>query len=154
MHQRACQSTPAYRGAAPIHWAVMNGEQETGVMTMQMDAGLDTGDILLSARTPVGPNETAGDLWDRLSGMGATLLIDTLDQLDSLTLNRKTMRWPLTHRSWTSLWAALTGMETPSKFTIAFGERSHGPVRIRSSAVNHLRSNKPVWWMEQVGLDK
>lgn len=76
---------PAYRGAAPIHWAVINGEEETGVMTMQMDAGLDTGDILLSARTDIGPHETAGELWERLSGMGAQLLIETLDRLDSLT---------------------------------------------------------------------
>ena len=73
---------PAYRGAAPIHWAVINGEEETGVMTMQMDAGLDTGDILLSARTDIGPHETAGELWERLSGMGAQLLIETLDRLD------------------------------------------------------------------------
>jgi methionyl-tRNA formyltransferase len=75
---------PRYRGAAPIHWAVMNGETETGVATMQMDVGLDTGDVLLEARTPIGPEETAGDLWDRLSGMGAELLIRTLDQLESI----------------------------------------------------------------------
>jgi methionyl-tRNA formyltransferase len=75
---------PRYRGAAPIHWAVMNGETETGVATMQMDVGLDTGDVLLESRTPIGPEETAGDLWERLSAMGAELLIETLDRLESI----------------------------------------------------------------------
>ena len=73
---------PQYRGAAPIHWAVINGETETGVATMQMDIGLDTGDLFLKTRTPIGPDETAGDLWDRLSLMGAGLLIETLDGLE------------------------------------------------------------------------
>jgi methionyl-tRNA formyltransferase len=75
---------PKYRGAAPIHWAVMNGEKETGVATMQMDVGLDTGDVWMESRTPIGPDETAGVLWDRLSHMGADLLLQTLDQLDDL----------------------------------------------------------------------
>ena len=75
---------PKYRGAAPIHWAVMRGETETGVATMQMDAGLDTGDVLLESRTDIGPDETAGDLWNRLSHMGADLLIRTLNDLDSI----------------------------------------------------------------------
>ena len=73
---------PQYRGAAPIHWAVMNGETETGVATMQMDIGLDTGDVFMTSRTPIGPDETAGDLWDRLSLMGAELLLETLDGLE------------------------------------------------------------------------
>ncbi|MDD3261461.1 MAG: methionyl-tRNA formyltransferase [Oscillospiraceae bacterium] len=75
---------PAYRGAAPIQWSVLNGEKETGVTTMYMAEGLDTGDILLQEKTAIGPQETAGQLHDRLSQMGAELLVRTLDELDSL----------------------------------------------------------------------
>jgi len=75
---------PKYRGAAPIQWALIEGESETGICTMQMDAGLDTGDVLLRRATPVAPNENGPALWARLSLMGAEVLVDTLRQLDSL----------------------------------------------------------------------
>jgi len=73
---------PAYRGAAPINWAIINGEQETGVTTMRIDARVDTGDILLQKRTPILPDMNAGTLHDILAEMGAGLLIDTLDGLE------------------------------------------------------------------------
>ena len=76
---------PKYRGAAPIAWAIIRGETETGVSIMQMDEGMDTGPVLLTARTPIGPEETAGDLTPRLAELGARTLIDALDRLDSLT---------------------------------------------------------------------
>jgi methionyl-tRNA formyltransferase len=69
---------PKYRGPAPIQWAVINGEKETGVTTMLMDRGLDTGDILMVAKEPIGPEDTAGQLHDRLANIGAELLIATL----------------------------------------------------------------------------
>ncbi|MFZ5632922.1 MAG: methionyl-tRNA formyltransferase [Bacillota bacterium] len=72
---------PKYRGAAPIQKAIMNGETETGVTTMKMDAGLDTGDVLLQARTAVSPEENFGAVHDRLSRMGAQLLPETLELL-------------------------------------------------------------------------
>lgn len=72
---------PHYRGAAPIQWMVLNGETTAGVTTMYMDRGLDTGDMLLKAETPVGENETAGELFDRLAEMGADLLAETLERL-------------------------------------------------------------------------
>jgi methionyl-tRNA formyltransferase len=72
---------PKYRGAAPIQWAIVNGEMRTGVTTMQINAGLDTGDILLARDTEIGREETALELRGRLSEMGAALLIETLDQL-------------------------------------------------------------------------
>ena len=65
---------PKYRGAAPIQWAIANGETRTGVTTMRIDAGLDTGDMLLKAETAIGPDETAVDLAARLAEMGADLL--------------------------------------------------------------------------------
>jgi methionyl-tRNA formyltransferase len=70
---------PKYRGPAPIHWAIINGEKETGVCSMLMDKGQDTGDILLSAIEPIRPDDTAGTLYDRLSHKSAHVLIDTLD---------------------------------------------------------------------------
>ena len=70
---------PKYRGPAPIQWAVINGESETGVTTMMMDRGLDTGDMLMVAREAIGPEDTAGQLHDRLAVTGAALLIATLN---------------------------------------------------------------------------
>jgi methionyl-tRNA formyltransferase len=72
---------PKYRGAAPIQWAIANGETETGVTTMYMDAGMDTGDIILKAPVPIGPEETAAELHDRLAVAGAALLRQTLEGL-------------------------------------------------------------------------
>lgn len=72
---------PRWRGAAPIHRAVMSGDAETGVAIMQMEAGLDTGPVLAEARTPIGAGETTADLHDRLSRMGAELIVDVLDRL-------------------------------------------------------------------------
>lgn len=69
---------PRYRGAAPIQWCVLNGETESGVTSMQMDVGLDTGDMLLKAKTPITPDMTAGELHDRLSVLGAEVLSETL----------------------------------------------------------------------------
>ena len=73
---------PKYRGAAPIQWAVINGEKITGVTTMLTDIGLDTGDILLKKETEIGENETAGELFDRLAEMGAELLKETIEVLE------------------------------------------------------------------------
>ncbi|CAM4389019.1 methionyl-tRNA formyltransferase [Palleronia rufa] len=75
---------PRWRGAAPIQRAVMAGDAETGVCIMRMDAGLDTGPVLLRAPTPIGPEETAGDLHDRLSDLGAAAVVSALDRLDTL----------------------------------------------------------------------
>src|SRR5436305_1565646 len=77
---------PKYRGAAPIQWAIANGETSTGVTTMRIDAGLDTGDMLLKAETEIGPEETAVDLGARLAHMGADLLIETLQGLAAGTI--------------------------------------------------------------------
>lgn len=76
---------PRWRGAAPIHRAIMAGDAETGLCIMQMEAGLDTGPVLLRATTPIGATETTGALHDRLSEMGATLILEALDRLDTLT---------------------------------------------------------------------
>ena len=77
---------PQYRGAAPIQWAVINGDTVSGVTTMFMGEGLDTGDILLKSETEILPGETAGELFDRLAPMGAELLLRTLEELEKGTL--------------------------------------------------------------------
>jgi methionyl-tRNA formyltransferase len=76
---------PKYRGAAPIQWAIIRGERVTGITTFQMDAGMDTGDVLLSASTPIGEEETAAELFARLATLGAEVIVDTLDRLPALT---------------------------------------------------------------------
>jgi len=77
---------PRYRGPAPISWAVINGDTETGVTAMQMDAGLDTGDILGALKTTIRPQDTAHTLQDRLARMGSRLLLSTLENLAAGTL--------------------------------------------------------------------
>ena len=77
---------PKYRGAAPIQWAVANSESETGVTTMQLDTGLDTGDTLLERRIPIGPDTTASELYPQLASIGAQLMIETLDGLERGTV--------------------------------------------------------------------
>lgn len=76
---------PKYRGAAPIQWSVINGEEKTGVTTMLMDKGLDTGDMLLKAETKIKEDETSEALFDRLSVIGAELLVETILSLNSIT---------------------------------------------------------------------
>ena len=78
---------PKYRGAAPIQWAIIKREKETGVTTMLMDEGLDTGDILLSAKVDIAPDDTAGSLHDRLANLGADLLIQTLKAFETDSMN-------------------------------------------------------------------
>ena len=79
---------PRYRGAAPMQWCVINGEKVTGVTTMFMDAGLDTGDMLLKKTFPIGEDTTLEEVHDGLMGIGADLLIETLEQLSAGTLQR------------------------------------------------------------------
>lgn len=74
---------PKYRGAAPIQWAVLNGETKTGITTMYMDVGMDTGDMILKEETEIGENETTGELWDRLSVIGGDLLVKTLKLIEA-----------------------------------------------------------------------
>ena len=79
---------PKYRGAAPIHWAILKGEEETGVTIMHMAAGLDTGDMILSKATPIDPDETVEQLHDRLAQMGAELLSEAVVRLADGTAPR------------------------------------------------------------------
>lgn len=80
---------PQYRGAAPINWAIINGETETGVTTFRLKHEIDTGDVLLQERIPIGEDETAGELHDRMKDIGARLLVETIKGLEQGTLEDK-----------------------------------------------------------------
>ena len=75
---------PEYRGAAPIQWAVLNGDKRTGITTMFMDIGMDTGDMILKEETEIGEDETTGELWERLSKIGAKLLVKTIEKIEAI----------------------------------------------------------------------
>ena len=79
---------PQYRGAAPIQWAVLNGDKKTGVTTMYMDTGMDTGDMILKEEIEIGEDDTTGDVWEKLSKIGANLLVKTLKQIEEGTAPR------------------------------------------------------------------
>ena len=79
---------PKYRGAAPIQWAVLNGDKTTGITTMYMDVGMDTGDMILKEEVEIGEDETTGELWDRLAKIGGKLLVKTLKKLEDGTAPR------------------------------------------------------------------
>lgn len=79
---------PKYRGAAPIQWAVINGEKTTGITTMYMDVGMDSGDMILREEVEIGPDETTGEVWNKLSKIGGQLLVRTLEQVENGTAPR------------------------------------------------------------------
>jgi len=80
---------PKYRGAAPIQWAVLNGDKKTGITTMFMNAGMDTGDMILKQEVKIGEDETTGELWEKLSKIGAKLLVETVKQIENGTEKRE-----------------------------------------------------------------
>ena len=80
---------PQYRGAAPIQWAVLNGDKETGITTMYMDEGMDTGDMILKEKIEIGEYETTGEVWEKLSKIGGALLVKTIEQIENGTAPRE-----------------------------------------------------------------
>ena len=74
---------PKYRGAAPIQWAIINGDKKTGVCTMYLDVGMDDGDVILREETEIGEEETAGELWDRLASLGSSMVVKTLNNIEN-----------------------------------------------------------------------
>lgn len=80
---------PKYRGAAPIQWAVLNGDKTTGITTMYMDVGMDTGDMILKEEVKIGEDETTGELWEKLSKIGGKVLVETLERIENGTVTRQ-----------------------------------------------------------------
>lgn len=79
---------PKYRGAAPIQWAIINGDKETGVCTMYLDVGMDDGDVIDVEKVQIGEEETAGELWDRLAILGAKMLVKTVNNISNGIIKR------------------------------------------------------------------
>ncbi len=108
---------PKYRGAAPIQWAVLNGDKVTGITTMYMDEGMDTGDIILQEEVKIDENETTGELWDRLADAGGKLLVETLKQIEEKKAPRKKQVGkfslaPMLNKEMAKIdWEEKTGME-------------------------------------------
>ena len=79
---------PKYRGAAPIQWAIINGDKKTGVCTMYLDIGMDSGDIIQKQEVDIGENESAGELWDRLAILGAEMLVKSVNDISNGIVKR------------------------------------------------------------------
>jgi len=88
---------PKYRGAAPIQWAIINGEKKTGVATMYMDEGMDTGDIILTEEVEIDEDITTGELWNELADLGGKLLVETLKEIENGTATRTKQGENFTH---------------------------------------------------------
>src|SRR5689334_14302105 len=123
---------PQYRGAAPINWAVINGEKETGVTTFKLKHEIDTGDILMQESFPIGEDETAGEVHDRMKEIGAKLLVETVKGLASGTLH-ETPQAAIGNRE--SAMENYDTSETHSRFTIDDSRLKHAP-KIFTSTCN------------------
>ena len=136
---------PKYRGAAPIQWAIANGETETGVTIMQIDAGLDTGDMLLKAALPIGPDETAPELSARLAPLGADLLLEAIRQIEAgATTPRKSsaVKTPPSRPFSKKKTASSSGTNPPIKSIIAGAASIPGPAPTRSFAASRCLSRR------------
>ena len=146
---------PKYRGAAPIQWAVINGEQETGITIMQMDEGMDTGDILLTVPVAIGPRETAGQLFDRLARLGGETLGAALARIKegqltprpqdhALATNAPMLNKEMGHLDWTlpasRLHCLIRGLDPwPSAYGFIDGKR----YRFFNPEIVPVRSSEP-----------
>jgi methionyl-tRNA formyltransferase len=146
---------PKYRGAAPIQWAVINGETETGVTTMLMNEGLDTGDMLMTLKTPIEKSETAGELFDRLAKLSPALLLETLEKYASgeikpipqnhdeatfappLSKDMAVLDWSLSSET---LYNHIRGL---NPWPVAIGDINGNKLKIFSSELTDITSEKP-----------
>ena len=141
---------PRYRGAAPIQWAIARGETETGVSTMVMDEGLDTGPVLLQEPTPIGPDETSSELEPRLAALGVSLLGAHARKPGRTALSYRHLRTtpmrrsPLVSRKRTR---SSTGACAPRRSGLEYGRSTHGPSRLQRSPACHSRSGKRERWL-------
>lgn len=138
---------PKYRGAAPIQWAVLNGDKITGITTMFMDEGMDTGDMILKEEVEIGANETTGELWDRLSIIGADLLVKTLDEIKNSTVKREKQPKEFTHAPMLSKDMAKIDWSTMTAQKIHNLVRGLNPIM---GAYSNLNSKKIKFWKTEV----
>lgn len=138
---------PRYRGAAPIHWCIINGEKETGVTTMYMNAGLDTGDMLLKSHVDITPEMTTAELHDILMEQGAGLLVETVKQIEAGTIKREKQDDSLSN------YAKMLNKETGHINWNESAEKLHNLIRGLNSypvAWSTLNGNAYKFWLSKV----
>ena len=138
---------PKYRGAAPIQWAVLNGDKTTGITTMYMDEGMDTGDMILKEEVEIGENETTGELWNRLSKIGGKLLVDTIKQIEDGTVKRTKQGDEYTLAPMLSKEMANIDWENKTAYEIKNLVRGLNPIM---GAYSYLNGKKIKFWKVDV----
>lgn len=138
---------PEYRGAAPIQWAVLNGDKKTGVTTMFMNAGMDTGDMILKEEVEIGEDETTGELWNVLSKVGAKLLVKTVEQIENGTATRTPQPGEGTMAPMLSKEIAKIDWENKTAKEIKNLVRGLNPIM---GAYSYLNNKKIKFWKVQV----
>ena len=138
---------PQYRGAAPIQWAVLNGDKKTGITTMYMDIGMDTGDMILKEIVDIGDDETTGELWERLSNLGGKLLVDTLKLIEEGKAPREKQSEHFTMAPMLSKEMAEINWEEKSAIDIKNLVRGLNPIM---GAFTYINDKKLKFWKVQV----
>ena len=138
---------PKYRGAAPIQWAVLNGDKKTGITTMYMDIGMDTGDMILKKEVDIGEDETTGELWERLSNLGGELLVETLKKIENGTAPRVKQGDDFSMAPMLDKKMAKIDWENQSAITIKNLVRGLNPIM---GAYSFLNNKKYKFWKVQV----
>ena len=138
---------PQYRGSAPIQWAVLNGDKKTGITTMFMNAGMDTGDMILKEEVQIGEDETTGELWDKLKIIGAQLLVKTVKSIEDGTVKRTPQPEEGTMAPMLSKDIAKINWEDQSAKEIKNLVRGLNPIM---GAYSYLNDKKIKFWKVQV----
>jgi len=141
---------PKYRGAAPIQWAVLNGEKTTGITTMYMDEGMDTGDMILKQEIEIGGDETTGEVWDRLSKIGGELLVKTLKEIEKGTAPREKQTEEATFAPMLTKEMAKIDWNTKTAAEIKNLVRGLNPIM---GAYTFLKNKKIKFWKVAVATD-
>ena len=141
---------PKYRGAAPIQWAVLNGDKTTGITTMYMDEGMDTGDMILKEEVEIGEDETTGELWNRLAKIGGNLLVQTLKQIQEGTAPRIKQGDDFTLAPMLDKQIAKIDWENKSTTEIKNLVRGLNPIM---GAYTFLKDKKLKFWKVEVAKD-
>ena len=142
---------PKYRGAAPIQWAVLNGDKETGITTMYMNEGMDTGDMILKEKVTIEEDETTGELWDRLSKIGGELLVKTLKEIEKGTAPREKQGDDFTIAPMLDKKMAKIDWENKSAIEIKNLVRGLNPIM---GAYSFLNGKKIKFWSVAIATNK
>lgn len=143
---------PKYRGASPIQWAVLNGDKTTGITTMYMDVGMDTGDMILKQEVQIGEDETTGELWERLAKIGGELLVQTLEQIENGTAPREKQGEDFTLAPMLDKQMAKIDWKNKSKIEIKNLVRGLNPIMGAYSFINNKKIK--FWKVDALEFEK